>query len=216
MDKLSLFTLLLACATLLLAGASFWTIRQNYTFRREDKETQVKLETTDEIKEWARKARETILDSLSQYWVYLKEVNSNLNAQQANLEERLKMIKAKKVTKLNQEEYIKLEKEASILEGERLTKNDYQARVLILLKDVLTEFDIIKIKAKQLGKVFEPSVVRIDQSLTKIIESLNSETESYQPDKSVIIECNSALNQLILDTTSVKSLLLRYGSKVKL
>jgi hypothetical protein len=49
MDKLSLFTLLLACATLLLAAASFWTIRQNYKFREKDRKERL----LSEIIEWA-------------------------------------------------------------------------------------------------------------------------------------------------------------------
>jgi len=49
MDNLSLFTLLLACATLLLAGASFWTIRQNYKLRDKDRKERL----LNEIIEWA-------------------------------------------------------------------------------------------------------------------------------------------------------------------
>jgi hypothetical protein len=49
MDNLSLFTLLLACATFLLAGAASWTIWQNYKFREKDRKERL----LNEIIEWA-------------------------------------------------------------------------------------------------------------------------------------------------------------------
>ena len=49
MDNLSLFTLLLACATFLLAGAASWTIWQNYKFREKERKEQL----LNKIIEWA-------------------------------------------------------------------------------------------------------------------------------------------------------------------
>ena len=49
MDNLSLFTLLLASATFLLALAAFWTIWQNYKFREKDRKERL----LNEIIDWA-------------------------------------------------------------------------------------------------------------------------------------------------------------------
>ncbi|MFH1031942.1 MAG: hypothetical protein V1767_05225 [Chloroflexota bacterium] len=48
-DPVAIATLVLALVTAVLAGASFWTIRQNYNFRKKDN----KQRLLDEIKEWA-------------------------------------------------------------------------------------------------------------------------------------------------------------------
>ena len=42
-----------AGATFLLALAAFWAIWQNYSFRKKDRELNIKLETLDEIRNWA-------------------------------------------------------------------------------------------------------------------------------------------------------------------
>jgi len=209
------WSLVLAIATFSLAGAAFWAIWQNYIFRKEDRELQVKVKVLDEVTEWARKARETILDSLAEYWTYQKEVRSSLIAEEANLQAQLKTLKSRQGTAKNKAELIKLEKELEILRGERLTEDDYKVRVLSLLKDVMAEHDFLMKMADQFGEGFQLSIQRVDQSLSKVIARQYPDSELH-PDQSLISECTSALNQLALDATSIKSLLLRYGSKLKL
>ena len=48
-DPVAIATLLLALVTAILAGASFWTIRQNYKFREKDRKERL----LNEIIEWA-------------------------------------------------------------------------------------------------------------------------------------------------------------------
>jgi hypothetical protein len=54
MDTLSLFTLLLACATFLLAVAAFWAIWQNYKFSRVER----RLQALYRIRIWVEKSIE--------------------------------------------------------------------------------------------------------------------------------------------------------------
>jgi DNA-binding transcriptional MerR regulator len=215
MDNLSLFTLLLACATFLLAVAAFWSIWQNYTFRKEEKEIGIKLRNIREIVNWARKARETILNSLTESLTYQKEVQSNLTQQRANLEAQKKIFVSEKRTKANNEEIIKLEKELDILEGQRLSSNDYKVRVMIIIKDIINEFEFIKTISYQFGQGIQPSIQRVNQELVKLIEVLDSDIEKY-PDKSLITECFSALNQLVLESNAIEALLIKLGLKLKL
>ena len=61
MDNLNLFTLLLACATFLLAGAAFWTILQNYIFRNKERKRIIKERALIGVRNFVKEAVELML-----------------------------------------------------------------------------------------------------------------------------------------------------------
>ena len=71
MDTLSLVTFFLAISTFLLAVAAFWTIWQNYCFKKEEKDFRLKTAALDNIHQWLM----DILQTTSFYLSAVREEN---------------------------------------------------------------------------------------------------------------------------------------------
>lgn len=215
-----------AGATFLLAMAASWAIWQNYTFRKEDRELNFKLMTLDNIIEWARKTRAIIANSLSEMLRYQSDIGSNLQAQQANLEAQLR-IKEALLESTGKLESIDLEKELRSLsqelknlESKQLTQDDIRVRVMSMLAEAASEYEFVLRTVHRFGEILQTAVELTGDALEQMIDSLSS--GKYKDEKALeeygkaAKKCGTLLGGLSLEAFSLKSLLLKYGSKLKL
>lgn len=227
MDTSDWITIGMLGATLLLALAAFWAIWQNYTFRKEDRELHFKLKALDDIIDWAHKTRITIVNSLSEWQRYQSDRGSNLQAQSANLEAQLNIQEAKLRTTEKTElvdldkELRSLSQELKILEGEQLTENDIRVNMISMLAETASEYEFLQRTTHQFGKIFQILIEKIGDILEQTVESLSS--GKYEDEKpffreygQAVKELGTLLGRLSLEAFALKSLLLKYGSKLKL
>lgn len=220
----------LAIATGSLAAAAFWVIWQSYTFRKEDKELSIKIQKIERIISWAYQFRQVILalmdewaKSLQEQRHYLAMLNVNLEAQVTNGKAQKKATDSRELANLKRElRELKRQKAELELKNKYVSEHDYLfTKMLPIIGTTLSEYDALEPIADEFGKDFRDLFGKSRKSLERVIKwqesmsDLHGETE-LRKQIEIIGKDLELINFLCSSANSIKSLLLRYGSKLKL
>ena len=219
-----------AGATFLLALAAFWAIWQTYSFRKETKELSIKIQKIDRIISWAYEVRQVILTLMDEWVKYLQEqghylamLNVNLEAQLTNREAQKKATDSQELTNLKRElRELKREEAEVELKNKYISEHGYLfIKMLPIIGTTSAEYEVLEPIADEFGKDFRDLFEKSGKSLERVIKwqesikDLHGETE-LRKQIEILGKDLELINFLCSSANSIKSLLLRYGSELKL